>query len=80
VAIERDGDVVGLYGNGGKEAKCILIIYVLGISLRNGIECLRNLFIRGGPEVDVVGTKDDVVAEPTKKRRVEEREREVCVP
>ena len=64
MAIERDGDIIGLYGDGGKKTKCILIIVVFIISLRNWVECLGDLFIGGGPEVDVVGTKDNVVAEP----------------
>jgi hypothetical protein len=65
VAIERDGYTIGLYGDGGKEAKCILIsIAVLGISLLSRVECLGNLFISGGRNVDIVWAKDDVVAEP----------------
>mmetsp|Transcript_2034 Transcript_2034/g.4458 ORF Transcript_2034/g.4458 Transcript_2034/m.4458 type:complete len:275 (-) Transcript_2034:82-906(-) len=64
VAIERQRDAIGLHGDGGKESKCILIIVVLGIALLDGVECLSNIFIRCGLNVDIImGTKDDVVAE-----------------
>jgi hypothetical protein len=43
VPIEREGDIIGGYGHGGKEAKCILVVVVLGITLSDGIECLGNL-------------------------------------
>ena len=65
MAIERKRHIIGLYGNSRKEPKCILIVVVLGISLRDGIECLGDLFIGGRLNVvDIVGTKDDVIAEP----------------
>ena len=53
-----------MHSDGGKEAKCILIIVVLGIALLDGVECHGNFFIRGGLDVHIMRTKDDVVAQP----------------
>ena len=65
VPIEREGDVIGGYGHGGKEAKCIVIVVVLGISLFDGIKCLGNLCRCGCVEVQSTRrAEDDVVAKP----------------
>lgn len=65
VPIEREGDIIGGHGHGGKEAKCILIVVVLGKALINRIECLGNLCRCG--KIKVQSTRraeDDVVAKP----------------
>ena len=65
VTIQRDSYVIGLHSDGCKESKCILVVVVLGSPLLDGIERLCNLFICGARDVNViVGTEDNVVAEP----------------
>ena len=65
VPIEREGDIIGGHGHGGKEAKCILIVVVLGKALFDRVECLGNLCRCGRVKVQSTRrTEDDVVAKP----------------
>ena len=65
VPIEREVDIIGGHGDCGKEAKCILAVDILGITLRDWVECHGDLFICSCVKVQATRrAKDDVVAEP----------------
>ena len=63
--IQVNSHIIGLHSDGCKESKCILVLVVISIPLRDGVKCFRDLFIGGAIDVDIImGTKDNVVAEP----------------
>jgi hypothetical protein len=65
ISIEREVDIIGGNGDCGKEAKCILAIDILGITLIDRVECHGDLFRCGCVKVQATRrAKDDVVAEP----------------
>lgn len=64
VAIERERYIISLHGNGGEEAKGILLLHVGTQSLDLRVERLGNLLIAGILHLgNVAGTKTNVFTE-----------------